>query len=80
MIALEDRQALVRDITLAHQAGARLQAACTTAGITLRTLQRWQAGAGLLAGDGRPAAQRPTPVSAIGILEPLRDRRIGARA
>ena len=44
MIGLEDRQALARDIKVAHQAGARLHLACDTAGIDLRTLQRWQAG------------------------------------
>ena len=69
MIALEDRQALVRDITVAHQAGARLRLACTTAGITLRTLQRWQAGTGLVAGDGRPAAEHPVPAHALSAAE-----------
>ena len=69
MIALEDRQALVRDITVAHQSGARLRAACATAGITLRTLQRWQAGAGLVSGDGRPAAERATPAHALSLEE-----------
>ena len=44
MIGLEDRQALARDIEVAHKAGARLRLACDTAGIDLRTLQRWQAG------------------------------------
>ena len=42
MIDLEDRRTLVRNIEVAHSAGARLQPACQTAGITVRTLQRWK--------------------------------------
>ena len=59
MIGLEDRQALARDIHVAHTAGARLKPACAIAGIELRTLQRWQATDGLLSGDRRPQAVRP---------------------
>ena len=59
MIGLEDRQALARDIHVAHAAGARLKPACAMAGIELRTLQRWQATAGLVGGDRRPQAVRP---------------------
>ena len=65
MIGLEDRRALARDIHTAHDAGARLQLACQTAGIELRTLQRWTAHEGLVAGDGRPAAARPMPSHAL---------------
>ena len=65
MIGLEDRRALARDITQAHAAGARLRPACETAGIELRTLQRWQAHQGLTAGDGRPQAVRPMPSHAL---------------
>ncbi|GAB1414114.1 hypothetical protein MASR1M97_28500 [Candidatus Desulfobacillus denitrificans] len=65
MIGLEDRQALARDIHAAHAAGARLKPACETAGIDLRTLQRWQAGDGLTGGDRRPQAVRPTPGHAL---------------
>lgn len=65
MIGLEDRRALARDIHTAHDAGARLQLACQTAGIELRTLQRWTAHEGLVAGDGRPAAPRPMPSHAL---------------
>lgn len=65
MIGLEDRQALARDIHTAHASGARLRLACETAGIDLRTLQRWKAHAGLVAGDGRPQASRPTPAHAL---------------
>jgi transposase InsO family protein len=65
MIGLEDRQALARDIQAAHAAGARLKPACAVAGIDLRTLQRWQAGDGLVGGDRRPQAVRPTPGHAL---------------
>jgi transposase InsO family protein len=69
MIGLEDRQALCRDIEVAHTAGARLAPACETAGIDLRTLQRWKAQEGLTAGDGRPQAVRPTPSHALSEAE-----------
>ena len=69
MIGLEDRQALARDIDAAHAAGARLQPACEIAGIELRTLQRWKAQQGLLAGDGQPQAVRPTPSHALSPTE-----------
>lgn len=65
MIGLEDRQSLARDIQAAHLAGARLRLACEVAGIDVRTLQRWKAHAGLVAGDGRPQAVRPTPDHAL---------------
>lgn len=69
MIGLEDRQSLARDIQAAHLAGARLRLACEVAGIDVRTLQRWQAHAGLVAGDGRPHAVRPTPDHALTCAE-----------
>ena len=59
MIGLEDRQALARDIDMAHGAGACLSLACETAGIELRTLHRWKALTGLVTGDGRPCARTP---------------------
>jgi transposase InsO family protein len=65
MIGLEDRQSIAHDIEVAHHAGARLRLACQTAGIDLRTLQRWKAGQGLVAGDGRPGAVRPIPAHAL---------------
>ena len=65
MIALEDRQQLVREIEEAHRAGARLRSACEVAGITLRTLQRWKSNEGLTLGDRRPQAERPTPAHAL---------------
>ena len=58
MIGFEDRQTLAHDIPTAHSAGARLRLACYTAGIDVRTLQRWKAHAGLISGDGRPDAVR----------------------
>jgi transposase InsO family protein len=72
MIGLEDRQALARDVHAAHAAGARLKPACEVAGIDLRTLQRWQAGTGLMQGDGRPRAVRPIPGHALSAAERAR--------
>ena len=65
MIALEDRQIVAHNIHMAHADGARLRPACEIAGIDLRTLQRWQAHAGLTTGDGRPQAVRTTPSHAL---------------
>ena len=65
MIDLEDRQIVAHNIQIAHVEGARLAPACKIAGIDLRTLQRWQAHAGLAAGDGRPQAVRPMPSHAL---------------
>ena len=69
MIGLEDRRAVACDILNAHLAGARLRLACKTAGIDVRTLQRWKVGDGLTAGDGRPAAVRPIPAHALSDAE-----------
>ena len=69
MIGLEDRQSLARDIEAAHHAGARLRLACEVAGIDVRTLQRWKAHQGLVSGDGRPDAVRPTPAHALTPVE-----------
>ena len=65
MIDLEDRRTLVRNIEVAHGAGARLRPACQTAGITVRTLQRWKAHDGLVVGDKRPEAERALPGHAL---------------
>jgi putative transposase len=65
MIRLEDRQAMARNIEQAQAAGARLRLACALTGIDVRTLQRWKAGEGLVRGDGRPGAVRPTPTHAL---------------
>ena len=69
MIGLEDRQSLSRDIYVAHSAGARLELASEIAGIDVRTLQRWKAHEGLIAGDGRPQAVRPMPSHALSDAE-----------
>ena len=69
MIGLEDRQTLSQDIAIAHTAGARLHLACEIVGIDLRTLQRWKAHEGLVSGDGRPRAVRPTPSHALSEVE-----------
>ena len=65
MIGLEDRQRMARWIDSAHRAGARLEQACTVAGIDVRTLQRWKAQDGLQTGDRRPEATHPTPSHAL---------------
>ena len=65
MISLEDRRALAQSIDIAHATGARLERACETAGIDVRTLQRWKAQDGLVSGDGRPQAVRPIPCHAL---------------
>ena len=69
MIGLEDSQALARDIEVSHAAGARLKPACETAGIDVRTLQRWQADNCLVGGDQRPQAVRPAPRHALSEAE-----------
>ena len=65
MIGLEDRQSLARDIDTALHAGARLRLACATAGIHVRTLQRWKTEEGLTRGDRRPDAVRPRQAHAL---------------
>lgn len=65
MIGLEDRQAKVHHIETAYAAGARLQKACEVAGISVRTLERWKTGGGLVVGDRRPESERPQPVHAL---------------
>lgn len=65
MIGLEDRQEHARNIEAACQDGARLNEACKVVGIAARTLQRWKAQDGLVSGDGRPQAVRPTPAHAL---------------
>jgi putative transposase len=65
MIGLGDRQMLAQDIDIAHTTGARLKPACAIVGISVRTLQRWQASDGQIRGDARPMAVRPTPAHAL---------------
>ena len=69
MILIEDRRSLSLGITTATDAGARLHRACAIAGINARTLQRWRAHEGVLKGDGRPQAVRPTPSHALSVEE-----------
>jgi transposase InsO family protein len=69
MIGLEDRRTIAQDVEAAHRAGARLRLACETAGIDVRTLQRWKAQEGLQTGDRRPGAPRPMPVHALSAQE-----------
>ena len=69
MIGLEDRRTVAQDILKAHSSGARLRLACETAGIDVRTLQRWKARQGLVSGDGRPEAVRPVPAHALSAAE-----------
>jgi putative transposase len=69
MIGLEDRQSLSQAIEVAQRAGARLHRACAIVGIDLRTLQRWKAHDGLVAGDGRPQAVHPLPRHALSEAE-----------
>ena len=69
MIVLKDRTTLSRDTDIAHGAGARLERACEIAGIDVRTLQRWKAHEGLVSGDHRRKAERPTPGHALSAVE-----------
>jgi transposase InsO family protein len=69
MIALEDRQALVRDIEQARTKGARLAPACEVVGIDPRTVQRWQDEAGGIRADRRPQAVRPRSAHALSEAE-----------
>ena len=69
MISLEDRQKIARAVDDAHRGGARLRCACTEAGITVRTLQRWKRCEGLERGDRRPQAVRPVPAHALSEAE-----------
>ena len=69
MTSLKERQSITAMIAQARREGARLKAACEVSGIDARTLQRWEANAGLHNGDGRPQAVRPVPAHALSALE-----------
>ena len=56
-------------ITTVIEAGARLLLACKIVGIDALTLRCWQAHEGLVKGDGRPQAVRPTPCHALRLEE-----------
>ena len=66
---LRKDRALARDIHCAQTTGARIKSACETAGIEVRTLQRWKAFDGLISGDGRPQAVHPIPGHALSEAE-----------
>ena len=72
MTRLEDRQTLAEHIAQARADGARLRPACALAGVDVRTLRRWTAGAGLARGDRRPGADRPVPSHALSEAERAR--------
>ncbi|MBV8871012.1 MAG: transposase [Acetobacteraceae bacterium] len=74
MTGLEDRCALAQAVETAHATGARRDEACAVAGLSLRTLQRWQgrAGEGPLQADRRLEAVRPTPSHALSEAERAR--------
>jgi hypothetical protein len=65
MIRVEERRAMALEIEEARIAGARVESACEIVGIDVRTLQRWKAEGGLVDGDRRPDAERPTPSHAL---------------
>ena len=67
MTGLEDRRSLISSIEQACTSGSRMAQACATAGITLRTLQRWKGVSS--EGDRRPAAERQAPPHALGLEE-----------
>ena len=57
---LSDRQHYKELIDEATLAGARKHKACAVIGLSIRTIQRWQAEAEISA-DKRPTAHRPAP-------------------
>jgi putative transposase len=69
MISLEDRQRIAENVEQAHADGARLKSACGTAGIDVRTFQRWHIEGVLHSGDRRPHADRPVPSHALSAQE-----------
>ena len=69
MISLEDRQSIARAVGEAHRDGARLEYACSEAGITVRTLQRWKRCEGLERGHRRPQAVRRAPAHVLSEAE-----------
>lgn len=64
MISTPDRQRAVELIDEARTAGARLEPACETLGLSARTYQRWTADGGI-SEDRRPKAERPVPAHAL---------------
>jgi transposase InsO family protein len=68
MTALPERQVLVEWVKEASRAGARLSAACSEAGLSVRTYERWVR-ADEVRADGRPEAERPQPAHKLSEAE-----------
>jgi transposase InsO family protein len=64
MIALPERQELVAMVAQAQSAGARLAPACSEAGLSVRTYERWVR-EGPVRADRRPDAEHPEPAHAL---------------
>ncbi len=62
LITLPDRQHNVKLINEAILSGARQHKACEVIGLSVRTLQRWQADGGVVE-DKRPRAIRAAPAN-----------------
>jgi transposase InsO family protein len=65
MISTPDREQAIRLIDEARASGARLEAACAELGLTRRVYGRWRDAQGVVAGDARPDAERPTPANRL---------------
>lgn len=65
MISTQDRQTAVTLIDEAVSAGARLQPACQTLGLSVDTWRRWRSPDGQVRADRRPTAVRPKPANAF---------------
>jgi transposase InsO family protein len=68
MTALPERQQLVAMVKEAQCAGARLMVACSEAGLSVRTYERWLM-AGEVGEDGRPGAQHSAPAHKLTTAE-----------
>lgn len=64
-----EREQLLQWIEEARAAGATQASACSAAGITARTLQRWRLPDGSVLVDRRPDAVRPMPCTALSETE-----------
>ena len=71
MTSTSDRQQAVELIDEARRAGARLEPACQTLGLEVRTYYRWTQG-GEVRADGRPEAVRPVPANKLSDAERAR--------
>lgn len=64
LILLDDRQNYEELVNEAIEAGACKYKACQLIGLSIRTLQRWQAG-GEIKADKRLTADRPAPMNKL---------------